>query len=100
MRVRYIAGLYHIVLLVRASLLPTFVNTNGSQQREVSHMSPFTALVIVSALSGAAIGAFTLLVIGIRKGDRGLKIAPRTQVTQLPGAALPASESTTGRHDK
>jgi hypothetical protein len=40
---------------------------------------PFYAMAIMAALSGAAIGTFALLIIGIRKGDRGhLALAPRS----------------------
>jgi hypothetical protein len=39
---------------------------------------PFYAMAIMASLAGAAIGAFTLLILGIRKGDRGpLARAPR-----------------------
>jgi hypothetical protein len=40
---------------------------------------PFCAMAIMASLTGAAIGAFALLILGIRKGDRGhLARAPRS----------------------
>jgi hypothetical protein len=42
-------------------------------------ISPTCALAIMAALTGAAIMTFAILVIGIRKGDRGhLANAPRS----------------------
>lgn len=42
-------------------------------------ISPIYALAIMATLTGAAIVAFTLIVIGIHKGDRGrLFNAPRS----------------------
>jgi hypothetical protein len=40
---------------------------------------PFCAMAIMASLTGAAIGVFALLILGIRKGDRGhLALAPRS----------------------
>jgi hypothetical protein len=60
---------------------------------------PFYAMVIVAFLTGAAIGVFALLILGIRKGDRGhLARAPRSSSETVARRCLVSVRTDDRRH--